>query len=63
MPVSDGTPAKPVRALTHGDETLDYGRVEYREGRKVWFERTIVTFPTVDDLVPVTPETALGDDR
>ena len=48
--------SKNVGDLSNGDETLDYGVVEYREGRKVWFEKTIVTFPSESDEVDVTPE-------
>lgn len=59
MPSSTGVHSKPVGQLTNGDETLDYGVVEYREGRKVWFQRTIVTFPSEEDLVTVTAESAV----
>ncbi|MDQ2728729.1 MAG: hypothetical protein M3Y91_12915 [Actinomycetota bacterium] len=58
MPRSTGVHRKTVGALTNGDETLDYGVVEYREGRKVWFQRTIVTFPSEEDLVTVTADSA-----
>ncbi len=37
--------------LQHGDETVKYGRVTHREGRKVWFEDRIVMFPSPDDEV------------
>ena len=63
MPRSNGVPSKAVGQLTNGDETLDYGVVEYREGRKVWFQRTIVTFPSEQDLVTVTAESAVDDGR
>lgn len=59
MPSSAGVHSKPVGQLTNGDETLDYGVVEYREGRKVWFQGTIVTFPSEEDLVTVTAERAV----
>jgi hypothetical protein len=55
-----GVHRKRVGELTNGDETVDYGKVEYREGRKVWFERTIVTFPSTSDEVEVTADSA-GD--
>ena len=42
-----------VADLQHGDDTLDYGQVTHREGRKVWFERRIVTFTSEDDEVLV----------
>ncbi len=63
MPRSDGVHNKAVGQLTNGDETLDYGVVEYREGRKVWFRRTIVTFLSEQDLVTVTAESAVDDGR
>jgi hypothetical protein len=58
-----GVHSKAVGQLAHGDETLDYGVVAYREGRKVWFEKTIVTFPSEQDLVTVTAASATGEDR
>jgi len=39
--------------LVHGDETVEYGPVGHREGRKVWFEQTVVTFTSLDDEVIV----------
>lgn len=59
MPRSIGIHSKPVGQLTNGDETLDYGVVEYREGRKVWFQRTIVIFPSEEDIVSVTAASAV----
>ncbi|MDQ2725052.1 MAG: hypothetical protein M3Y36_06105 [Actinomycetota bacterium] len=59
MPSSTGVHSKAVGQLTNGDETLDYGVVEYREGRKVWFQKTIVTFPSEQDLVTVMAESAV----
>jgi hypothetical protein len=63
MPRRAGAPTKPVGELTNGDETLDYGVVEYREGRKVWFEKTIVTFPSEQDLVTVTAASVSDEGR
>ncbi|MGI8751377.1 MAG: hypothetical protein ACR2MN_03530 [Acidimicrobiales bacterium] len=59
MPRATGVHRKAVGQLTNGDETLDYGLVEYREGRKVWFQTTIVTFPSEEDQVTVTAESAI----
>lgn len=56
MRAPHGAPTKRVAELASGDETFDYGLVTHREGRKVWFEHTIVTFPTEDLTVAVTPE-------
>lgn len=56
-----GPHAKRVNDLTNGDKTLDYGVVAYREGRKVWFDKTIVTFPSLDDRVAVSPDTVVND--
>lgn len=58
-----GVQRKQVGELSNGDETVDYGVVEYREGRKVWFEHTIVTFPSTSDEVEVTSSGSAGDDR
>jgi hypothetical protein len=63
MPQTSGGHSKAVGQLTNGDETLDYGVVEYREGRKVWFRRTIVTFPSEQDMVTVTAGSAADDRR
>jgi hypothetical protein len=49
-----GVPTKKVRELQHGDESIEYGPVVHREGRKVWFESRIVTFPSDDDDIPVS---------
>ncbi|HET9691860.1 MAG TPA: hypothetical protein VFP61_11970 [Acidimicrobiales bacterium] len=48
-----------VDELEPGDRTLDYGTVAHREGRKVWFDDRIVTFPSPSDEVGVE-ETAEG---
>ncbi len=61
MPDSNGVPKKSVGQLVNGDETVDYGVVEYREGRKVWFQNTIVTFPSEEDLVSLAVGTAFDD--
>jgi hypothetical protein len=63
MAYGDGVHRKQVGELSNGDETLDYGVVEYREGRKVWFRRTIVTFPSTAEEVEVTADGAAGEDR
>lgn len=55
VPAASGDPSKRVADLEAGDETLQYGVVTHREGRKVWFERRIVTFPSETDTVAVTP--------
>ena len=49
-----GSSRKRVGELQHGDETSDYGVVDHREGRKVWFKDRIVTFPSEQDEVVVT---------
>jgi hypothetical protein len=40
---------KRVEDLVHGDVTVDYGTVTHREGRKVWFEKRVVTFNSSDE--------------
>jgi hypothetical protein len=40
-----------VFELQNGDETVDFGVVVHREGRKVWFEDRIVTFSSDDEEV------------
>lgn len=56
MEAASGSYSKKVADLEHGDETLEYGTVTHREGRKVWFERRIVTFTTLDEEVRVLGE-------
>lgn len=51
-PFDGATPTR-VAELQHGDETVEFGVVTHREGRKVWFEDRIVTFPSDDDRVTV----------
>lgn len=63
MVSGEGVHRKQVGELSNGDETLDYGVVEYREGRKVWFTSTIVTFPSTSDEVAVTADSAPDDGR
>jgi hypothetical protein len=53
MPRGTQVVRRRVADLEHGDHTLDYGTVTHREGRKVWFEQRIVTFPSEDDEVLV----------
>lgn len=53
MPPFDRAVSTPVAELQHGDETLEFGVVTHREGRKVWFEKRIVTFPSDEDRVTV----------
>jgi len=53
---TNGGPRKKVADLIHGDETIEFGKVTHREGRKVWFERRIVTFPSDREEIEVTPE-------
>lgn len=57
----NGVHRKQVGELSNGDETADYGVVEYREGRKVWFKRTIVTFPSTSDEVEMTSSGSLDE--
>lgn len=47
---------KRVADLEHGEDTAEYGTVTHREGRKVWFDSRIITFPSEDELVTVYPE-------
>lgn len=54
MPRGTQVVRRRVADLQHGDDTLDYGPVTHREGRKVWFERRIVTFTSEDDEVLIS---------
>ena len=45
--------ARRVDELERGDDTVDYGPVTHREGRKVWFEARVVTFPSGADELGV----------
>ncbi|MCU4186006.1 hypothetical protein K6U06_16675 [Acidiferrimicrobium sp. IK] len=53
MPRGTQVVRRRVADLQHGDDTLDYGPVTHREGRKVWFEQRIVTFTSEEDEVLV----------
>ena len=46
-----------IADLEHGDDTLEYGPVTHREGRKVWFEQRIITFTSLDDEVLINRPT------
>lgn len=56
MEAASGYHNKKVADLEHGDQTLEYGVVTHREGRKVWFEQRIVTFATLEEEVRVAGE-------
>ncbi len=51
MPKGTQVVRRRIADLQHGDDTIDYGLVTHREGRKVWFEGRIVTFTSEDDEV------------
>lgn len=53
--MSQGTDLEHCRIadLEHGDDTVEYGPVTHREGRKVWFDQRIVTFTSLEDTILV----------